>query len=89
MLSPPTILLRFITYAVIKKSLPSLNQLEIKNMYTSLEKTIILKGITLFSNLKGEDIFKISQIILKISQVIWVPVYGNIMYLKSNFLIFA
>ena len=38
------------------------DKMEEKSMYTTLDKTIILKGVNLFSGLTGEEVFQIAQI---------------------------
>ena len=38
------------------------DKMEEKSMYTTLDKTIILKGVNLFSGLTGEEVFQLAQI---------------------------
>ena len=38
------------------------DKMEEKSMYTTLDKTIILKGVNLFSGLSGEEVFQLAQI---------------------------
>ena len=47
---------------IVQPLLHNSDKMEEKSMYTTLDKTIILKGVNLFSGLTGEEVFQLAQI---------------------------